>query len=1479
MWFFSYFLPKVKSILLLQFHITLPLNYLVILLIGTVVFTYLGLRSRVLSNYSNLKNDVSDENNINRTEYIDASSAPFLLNHEKHKGFTSYLDEFLSAIKIFGYLEKPVFHELTKSMKTEKLQEGEIILLDDSIGFTIVVEGTLQILHKVENRRMGAFSSSQDFDSPFVSPMDDDGYLINGERFQLLNIVKSGNPLSSLVSILKLFSNSPVQPPSSMQDEERAQRLSTSGDSSDAQSPRINITGHINSFLDSTVHHRFNTTDGSCNTINTNNSNNSNSTNNINNSNTSSNDNRASTPISPIEFDSNFDNMSESSSNTTSPKLPELIARASSDCTIAIIPSSSFQRLLAKYPRSASHIIQMILTKLYRVTFQTAHTYLGLTNEIIFTEFQSMNKDSVKLPEVFRRSIIGYFTDQQDNSASTAKSKKQKRPQMHRLDSNSSVSYGSRHVVLNSRDQYNPGDLLSNVPLPRLSTPQRNNLSASTSSSTLSTGDNKPKLLNNFSTSHFEETETSSWRLALIDIIFQQLDITKDTIQRPVSDNISLSEQFPDDQSLRRRSSYSSFASLSSSVATQSSNRLVTFLPKEAHQFSRLEKKGNKLPKLRKNLQEPNVSRSREEKTHPLDEHRNERSNNDGQFSDFETVKEDFSKCIKILRFEGNETILYQNSNPQGIFYVVSGEVDVISETTNPDTNESHERILYTVSEGFILGCLSSILGCKSLVSLKVSKGPAYLALIPYDDLERLCDKYFMIYLRLSEMLTNSLSPNLLRLDYFLEWIHLDSSQTLFNQGDPANGVYLVLNGRLRQLFYEDEESDVVTQMAELSKGESFGEVEVLTAINRLNTVVAIRESELARIPRTLFEFLAIEHPSIMIHVSRMVAKKAMLMNFKSGIGFTGTEKKSKAVKRNTDDQKRFDFNLNIKSNQSSKKNNSWSNTVNYKTITILPITEGLPVEEFAYKLINALRSCGKSTIGLNQRTTLSHLGRHAFDKLSTLKQSGYFSELEELYEIVVYIADTPVSSSWTQTCISQGDCILLLADAMREPKVGEFERLLLKSKTTARTDLVLIYPERFVVPGSTSKWLKNRIWIQSHHHVQFTPSDKIHEPEPILNNKPLSQLVEKFKENTKRTQESFVKYLPDSIKTTVETLSGKYINPKANSKFYTSVNPVKNDFLRLARILSGQAVGLVLGGGGARGLSHLGIIKALEERGIPVDIIGGTSIGSFVGGLYAMDYDLVPMYGRVKKFAGRVGSVWRTLTDLTWPVTSYTTGHEFNRGIWKTFRDYRIEDFWLPYYCNSTNITESVQEIHTSGVAWRYIRASMSLAGLLPPIVDNGNMLLDGGYVDNLPVTEMKQRGCRIIFAVDVGSVDDRTPVSYGDSLNGFWIILNRWNPFSKHPNIPNMAEIQMRLGYVASVNALERAKNTPGVVYMRPPIENYATLDFGKFEEIYQVGVAYGHDFLQHLQDTNQLPQIAGTTGLVLSDKQNMLQRRNSI
>ena len=170
-----------------------------------------------------------------------------------------------------------------------------------------------------------------------------------------------------------------------------------------------------------------------------------------------------------------------------------------------------------------------------------------------------------------------------------------------------------------------------------------------------------------------------------------------------------------------------------------------------------------------------------------------------------------------------------------------------------------------------------------------------------------------------------------------------------------------------------------------------------------------------------------------------------------------------------------------------------------------------------------------------------------------------------------------------------------------------------------------------------------------------------------------------------------------------------------------------KDDFMRLARILSNEAVGLVLGGGGSRGISHVGVVTALERHGIPVDIIGGTSIGSFVGGLYAKEYNIVSIYAMAKKFSKRVSSLWRMIFDLTYPVTSYITGYEFNRGIWKVFGFTEIEDFWIKYYCNSTNITNSTMDIHETGYAWRFIRASMSLCGLLPPITFKGCMLLDG--------------------------------------------------------------------------------------------------------------------------------------------------------
>jgi lysophospholipid hydrolase len=442
----------------------------------------------------------------------------------------------------------------------------------------------------------------------------------------------------------------------------------------------------------------------------------------------------------------------------------------------------------------------------------------------------------------------------------------------------------------------------------------------------------------------------------------------------------------------------------------------------------------------------------------------------------------------------------------------------------------------------------------------------------------------------------------------------------------------------------------------------------------------------------------------------------------------------------------------------------------------------------------------------------------------------------------IVLRKDTNVNSPWTQTCIAQADCILLVGLAESSPEMGEYERFMLSMKSTARKILVLLHADRYSPPGLTRSWLRNRMWINGgHYHVQMAFGSNAVPVHP-----PARRFGTTLKERVQIIQAEIQKYTSRKVRR----------NP-----FYSPEAPFKGDFHRLARRLCGKSVGLVLGGGGARGLAQIGVIRAMEEAGVPIDIIGGTSIGAFIGALYARHADVVPIFGLAKKFAGRMASMWRFALDLTYPSASYTTGHEFNRGIFKTFGNTQIEDFWLEYYCNTTNISKSRAEFHTSGYAWRYIRASMSLAGLLPPLCDEGSMLLDGGYIDNLTVSRMKWLGADIIFAIDVGALDDDTPQTFGDSLSGAWAFFNRWNPFSSHPNPPTLAEIQARLAYVSSVDALERAKAMAGCIYMRPPIDDYGTLDFGKFDEIYQMGYKFGQEFLQGLREQGGWPLMEET------------------
>lgn len=296
-----------------------------------------------------------------------------------------------------------------------------------------------------------------------------------------------------------------------------------------------------------------------------------------------------------------------------------------------------------------------------------------------------------------------------------------------------------------------------------------------------------------------------------------------------------------------------------------------------------------------------------------------------------------------------------------------------------------------------------------------------------------------------------------------------------------------------------------------------------------------------------------------------------------------------------------------------------------------------------------------------------------------------------------------------------------------------------------------------------------------------------------------------------------------------------------------------ENDFCRLARRLRGRSIGLVLSGGGARGYAHLGLLKAFEEAGIQVDMIGGTSIGAFMAALYAQEGWSVGLLSKAKSFADRMSCKWRMILDMTYPVVSWFTGHAFNRAMFTLFSDTQIEDLWMNYFCVTTNLTHSVVEVHRSGYLWRYVRASMSLSGFLPPLCDNGSMLLDGGYLNNLPIDVMKSIGAQYVIAIDVGSDVDIGRSDYDDAVSGWWILLQKI--LGRSVRIPTLEEIQSRLAYVSCHRKQLESMSIDKSYYLRPPVQQFATLQFRSHKEITQIGYDYGLTILREWQANGTL------------------------
>jgi NTE family protein len=554
------------------------------------------------------------------------------------------------------------------------------------------------------------------------------------------------------------------------------------------------------------------------------------------------------------------------------------------------------------------------------------------------------------------------------------------------------------------------------------------------------------------------------------------------------------------------------------------------------------------------------------------------------------------------------------------------------------------------------------------------------------------------------------------------QWLSLPGGATLFSAGDSADALYVVLSGCLG--VFSPAERRNGGSVGRVAAGGTVGEMGLISGRPRSAHVVALRDTELARVSSESFNRLFRQHPEAMWRIARLTVDR-------------------------------------LESSQSRARTHSHA----ARTFTLLPQSVEVDAGGFAAELVKALSAFGRTELVWNVRA-----GSHT---------SHWFHRIESANEYVVYVAEAN-SGRWSSLCVRQADALLLLARA--EGEAGAWPALARGMESAAapwHAELVLIH-DGTLARGAAARWLAAVPPGTPHHHV-------------------------------------------------------------------TS----KADVPRVARILTGRGVGLVLSGGGARGFAHIGIVKALREADIPIDLVGGTSMGAILGAGVSLCWSIDELTDRFR----RAFVDGKPLRDYTLPFVSLVSGHKVTRLLQRAFGDVTVEDLPLAFFCVSSNLTTGHSEVHRRGELWRWLRASVAIPGVLPPVVHKGEILVDGGTMNNLPVDAMRDLGRGPVIGCDVGA--DRAFTTDMDDVDVPlpWQLL-RWVREKKHH--PNIFQILWRAGMVNS-NAMTAAHREKTDLLLQPPLAQIDMLNWKGFDRAIAAGYEYAVRRLEKLPLDSPLRQGA--------------------
>lgn len=569
------------------------------------------------------------------------------------------------------------------------------------------------------------------------------------------------------------------------------------------------------------------------------------------------------------------------------------------------------------------------------------------------------------------------------------------------------------------------------------------------------------------------------------------------------------------------------------------------------------------------------------------------------------------------------------------------------------------------------------------------------------------------------------------------EWIQLVRGEALFRQGDASDGLCVVASGRLQVVRTNSDGTCLV--LAEVSPGESTGEMGFFTREPRTADVIAVRDSLVVRFSTEAFERIIALHPEIVRDLMRMQIGRL--------------QRTSRATRPHAA----------------------------ATSIAIVPLRMKTSFAEVVSRIAHS--------VGTDLHLDSAAIDRELGEGTAQLPEHdprsarlvAWLNQHESRYGIIVYEADAE-PTEWTERCLRQADHVVLVSDAAEDPSPAPVERLLTSGPIGPRRTLVLLHPNGDCLPTGTKRWLDRRR-VDTHHHVRWDHPD---------------------------------------------------------------------DFARVGRFLTGRAVGLVLGGGGARGFAHIGILRALQEAGVPIDMIGGTSMGASLAAQHAMGWT-------PEKIEEVNRQVWVEIEphkEFTLPILSIVGNRGSTRCGRMMYGDVQIEDLWVPFFCVSSNLSTATARVHRAGSLLWAVTASASLPGVAIPVLEDGQLLVDGALLNNVPGDILRELGCGRVVISEVSVEQDqaflcaRVPTVW-EVVKGKFARKKPLTPF------PSMLEILLRAAMLASARREREIMKDADLVF-HPPINQFSLMDFRSLHAIVQVGYEHARAELAAWRDNGQLAKV---------------------